>query len=72
MGVPEVPVWHLECKATSKGIDFEGDFIAACRKAVRLCMTDSSVCCVWKLPENIKVAEATIRGVRWFCREFQP
>jgi len=70
--MPEIPVWRLECKASGRGFDFEGDFIAACRKAVKLCITDSSVWCVWKLPENVKVAEATRHGVYWFSSESHP
>jgi hypothetical protein len=70
--MPEIPVWRIECKVSGRGFDFEGDFAAACRKAVSQCTTYSSVWCVWKLPENFKVAEANLRGVRWFAKDFQP
>jgi hypothetical protein len=70
--MPEIPIWRLENKVSGKGFDFEGDFPAACRKAVSQCTTDSPVWCVWKLPENVKVAEATIRGVRWFKEGYKP
>jgi len=70
--MPEIPVWRLENKTSDKGFDFEGDFVAACHKAVSLCTTDSSVWCVWALSDNVKVAEATIRGVGWFLKDFKP
>lgn len=57
--------WHLECKHGGKGIAFEGSFVDAARLASERCVTDSSCWVVWALPSNIRLAEATLRGVRW-------
>jgi hypothetical protein len=67
-----MPVWRIENKISGNGFDFEGDFDAACRKAVSECTTDSSIWCVWRFPENLKVAEATIRGIQWFHKDYKP
>jgi hypothetical protein len=60
--------YYIEDKHSGKGVNFDGDFDAACRNACDMCNTDSSVFCVWEQPSNIKIAECTLRGTRWIHR----
>jgi len=57
--------WHLECKHRGQGKTVECSFSDAARLAKEECTTDSSCWVIWALPSNIRMAETTLRGLRW-------
>ena len=66
--------FRIEDKISGAGEDLPANstFNDACRAAQAKCTTDCAVWCVWELTDNWnKVAEATLRGVRWRANKYR-
>jgi hypothetical protein len=62
--------WLIENKISGAGEHVTGPIEKAVQAAADNCTTDASCWTVWALPENVKVAEVTLRGVTWKKQEY--
>ena len=68
---PEPEEFWLEDKISGGGEAFTGDFKSAMQRAFDMCVSPSTVVCVWTHPDNEKVAEQTLQGAKWVHEQFR-